>query len=209
MRTAFIVSIAFSFLGGCSGSGTLENSSEVKGDSIASLVAVDGTPNQKGLERIAYMSRDAGPPNQFSRLDDAKGCNDLELAMRWNRPPTAASGQQLTYITSKVPKDLAKGANVFVSGRIIKSGSDPRSGVAVWVLRLRDGSSADIIMLPQFWRSLAQQSRDAGRKWFIAPETADRMFCGSGSFQGPGETISGSDTPVPVFGLVLAMDRKT
>jgi hypothetical protein len=209
MRTAFIVLIAFSFLSGCSESGTLDNLSEVKSDSIASLVAVDGTPNQKGLERIAYMSRDTAPPNQFSRLDDAKGCNDLELAIRWNRPPTAAAGQQLTYVTSKVPKNLAKGANVFVSGRIIKSGSDRQSGVALWALRLRDGSSAEVIMLPQFWKSLAQESHDAGRKWFIAPETANRMFCGAGSFQGPGETIPGSDTPVPVFGLLVAMDRET
>src|SRR5690242_10539911 len=53
-------------------------------------VVDDGAPSEGQLQKISYMSSDNTGPNGrklYHHLEEAKTCGDLELAIRWNRPP--------------------------------------------------------------------------------------------------------------------------
>src|SRR6266581_4308862 len=86
--------------------------------------ADDGAPDEQQLQKISYMaSADSGPNGRkvYSRLEEAKTCEDLELAMRWNRPPNVEGGpfhKKLLYVTQQLPPDLPKNTEVFIAGRI-------------------------------------------------------------------------------------------
>src|SRR5215469_9178456 len=65
-------------------------------------------PSARELERIGYMSKSPGPDGRpiFDKLSQARSCRDLELAMRWNRPPDVKGGpfnEKMIYLTSDIP----------------------------------------------------------------------------------------------------------
>src|SRR5512146_928096 len=51
-------------------------------------------PTPRQLKEIRYMSQATGPDGRryFNHLEQAKSCHDLEIAMRWNRPPDVKGG---------------------------------------------------------------------------------------------------------------------
>ena len=52
-------------------------------------------PTSRELKRISYMSQSAGPDGRraFDKLEQARSCPDLELAMRWNASLSAGCPQ--------------------------------------------------------------------------------------------------------------------
>src|SRR6185312_9171796 len=80
-------------------------------------------PSDRELDRIAYMSKSPGPDGRpmFDQLGKARSCRDLEIAMRWNRPPDVNGGafnEKMIYLTSGIPESLPKQSEVFILGEI-------------------------------------------------------------------------------------------
>src|SRR5712671_1916950 len=84
----------------------------------------DGAPSGQQLQKISYMSSSAADTKGrklYGHYEEAKTCDDFELAMRWNRPPNVAGGvfhKKIVYLTEGVPGDLPKEAEVFITGTI-------------------------------------------------------------------------------------------
>src|SRR5262245_26055942 len=94
----------------------------------------DGAPDEAQLRKIRYMTADnSGPQGRrlYSHLEQAKTCKDLELAIRWNRPPNIESGpyhKKLQYVTEQLPPDLPKNTEVFIAARIERGQMLPAGG---------------------------------------------------------------------------------
>jgi hypothetical protein len=175
----------------------------------------DGAPSEQELQKISYMSssdvKDQGR-KRYSHYEEAKTCGDFELAMRWNRPPNVAGGafhQKMVYLTSAVPGDLPKDAEVFVAGTIEKA-NNLTSGALGWQVRLRDGTQVLAVETQNFLEKQQQLAQDG--KWVALqkPDTAGRAFCGQGVYQGMGGKDSNDpQQQIPLISILFGMDRDT
>ena len=173
----------------------------------------DGAPSEQELQKISYMSssdvKDQGR-KRYSHYEEAKTCGDLELAMRWNRPPNVAGGafhQKMVYLTSAVPGDLPKDAEVFVAGTIEKA-NNLTSGALGWQVRLRDGTQVLAVETQNFLEKQQQLAQDG--KWVALqkPDTAGRAFCGQGVYQGMGaKDPKDPQQQIPLISILFGMDR--
>jgi len=173
----------------------------------------DGAPSEQELQKISYMSsadvKDQGR-KRYSHYEEAKTCGDFELAMRWNRPPNVAGGafhQKMVYLTSAVPGDLPKDAEVFVAGTIEKA-NNLTSGALGWQVRLRDGTQVLAVETQNFLEKQQQLAQDG--KWVALqkPDTAGRAFCGQGVYQGMGaKDPKDPQQQIPLISILFGMDR--
>ena len=170
-------------------------------------------PSPEALQRIGYMSRGpAGADGRrlFDHLEQARSCADLELAMRWNRPPDVQAGpfgQKMVYLTAGIPADLPKQSEVFVSG-IIKRGEPLSSGSSGWSVRMRDGAEVQAIEAAEYRQKQEQIQQEGGGAAFVQPYVPGRAFCGYGIYQGQiGKALEGNAN-VPLVSILFALDRK-
>lgn len=170
-------------------------------------------PTPKQLKSIRYMSQSqpAGPGGRrvFDHLEQAKSCHDLEIAMRWNRPPDIKSGpfnDKMAYISSGVPADLPKNSEVFVSG-VVKAGRSLSTGGSIWSLKLKDGSELQAIETPQYYDKEAEAQQSGGHATMIHPYTPGRTLCAYGVYQGNIGLAMDNHGHVPLVSLFFAMDR--
>jgi hypothetical protein len=174
-------------------------------------------PSAKQLERISYLPQTTGPDGRkvYDHLEKAKSCRDLELAMRWNRPPDVAGGpfdKKMIYLTSTFPADLPKESEVFLSGKIERGSALP-SGSAGWSIRLRDGTEVQAIEPAEYWQQQEQSQQeqnpeDGGGAAIVKPFIAGRTLCGRGIYQGRiGKGLKGGEA-VPLVSILFAIDRR-
>jgi hypothetical protein len=173
-------------------------------------------PSPADLQRIQYMSQAAGPDGRkiFDHLERAKSCRDLQLAMRWNRPPDVQGGpfnQKMTYLSGQVPPDLPKGSEVFIFGTIQRGESLP-SGAWGWSLKMSDGSEVQAIEPAEYWQKQEQQQdpqqQKEGAAAIVKPNEPGRKLCGNGIYQGTiGKSIKGAGD-VPLVSVLFAIDRR-
>ena len=170
-------------------------------------------PTPKQLKEIRYMSqsRTAGPDGRrvFDDFGEAKSCHDLEIAMRWNRPPDIKAGpfnDKMVYVSAGVPAGLAKNSEVFVSG-VIKAGRSLPSGGSIWSLKLKDGSELQAIETPDYYEKQAEAQQSGGHATMLHPYTPGRTLCAYGVYQGNIGLAMDNHGHVPLVSLFFAMDR--
>jgi hypothetical protein len=173
-------------------------------------------PTPEELERIGYMSQAVGPDGRkvFDHLERAKSCRDLELAMRWNRPPDIRGGpfnEKMIYLSTKIPADLPKQSEVFVTGTIERGESLP-SGAWGWSLKMSDGSEVQAIEPAEYWQKQEQQqdpqTQKEGSAAIVKPNQPGRKLCGNGIYQGMiGKSLKG-DQSAPLVEVLFAIDRR-
>ncbi|MFZ0497838.1 MAG: hypothetical protein WAU49_21475 [Steroidobacteraceae bacterium] len=169
-------------------------------------------PSARQLKAIAYMSQSKGPDGRplYDHLEQAKSCHDLEIAMRWNRPPDVKAGpfnQVMTYISAGVPAGLSKTSEVFVTGTIKAAQSMP-SGGSVWALKLQDGSEVQAIETPEYTEKQEEAQQQSGaRATMVHPYTPGRLLCAYGVYQGDIGMALGQPRHVPLVSILFAMDR--
>lgn len=170
-------------------------------------------PTPRQLKAIAYMSRAKGGPNGrliYDHLEQARSCHDLEIAMRWNRPPDIKAGpfnEKMTYISSGVPADQPKTSEVFLTGKI-KAGQSMPSGGSVWSLTLPDGSELQAIETPEYSEKQEEAQQQAGAPQTMShPYTPGRLLCAYGVYQGDIGMALGKAQHVPLVSVLFAMDR--
>jgi hypothetical protein len=169
-------------------------------------------PSPTELARIHYMSQatDQGGHKVFDHLEQAKSCHDLELAMKWNRPPDTAGGpfnQKLIYLSAGVPADLPKQSEVFVSGMIERGESLP-SGAWGWSLQMMDGSEVQAIESADYWQKQQQVQQEGNALAIVKPNAPGRKLCAHGIYQGLiGKSLKG-DGNVPLVSVLFALDRR-
>ncbi len=169
-------------------------------------------PSPQELKRIQYMSQAVGPDGRkvFDHLEQAKSCRDLELAMRWNRPPDVESGpfnQKLIYLSAQIPADLPRQSEVFISGRIERGGALP-SGAWGWSLEMTDGSEVQAIEPAEYWQKQEQAKQDGAAAAFVKPSVPRRQLCARGIYQGPIGKSPKQDGNVPLVSVLFALDRR-
>ncbi|HEY7887168.1 MAG TPA: hypothetical protein VIC29_02955 [Steroidobacteraceae bacterium] len=158
------------------------------------------------------MSRAAGPQGRqvYDHLEQAKSCHDLEIAMRWNRPPDVKGGPfngKVTYVASSLPAGLAKSTEVFVTG-VIQAGQSMRSGGSVWSLRLQDGSEVQAVEAPEYTAKQEEAQQAGGNATMVHPYTAGRLLCTYGVYQGNIGMALDQHGHVPLVSALFAMDRR-
>ncbi|HEY2016267.1 MAG TPA: hypothetical protein VGH38_22340 [Bryobacteraceae bacterium] len=168
-------------------------------------------PTAKQLKEIHYMSQTQGPDGRrvFDHLEQAKSCHDLEIAMRWNRPPDIKTGpfnDKLVYVSAAVPADMPKNTEVFVSG-VVKAGRSLPSGGSIWSLKLQDGSELQAIETPEYYEKQAEAQQSGGHATMIHPYTPGRTLCAYGVYQGNIGLAMDGHGHVPLLSLLFAMDR--
>lgn len=170
-------------------------------------------PTAKQLKAIRYMSQSQtpGPDGRrvYNHLDQAKSCHDLEIAMRWNRPPDIKTGpfnDKMVYVSAGVPADLPKNSEVFVSGKIEAGRSLPTGG-SIWSLKLQDGSELQAIETPEYYEKQAEAQQSGGPATMLHPYTPGRTLCAYGVYQGNIGLAMNSHGHVPLVSLFFAMDR--
>lgn len=168
-------------------------------------------PTPKQLKEIHYMSQTQGPGGRrvFDHLEQARSCHDLEIAMRWNRPPDIKTGpfnDKLVYVSSAVPADLPKNTEVFVTG-VVKAGRSLPSGGSIWSLKLRDGSELQAIETPEYYEKQAEAQQSGGHASMLHPYTPGRTLCAYGVYQGNIGLAMEGHGHVPLLSLFFAMDR--
>jgi hypothetical protein len=169
-------------------------------------------PTAKELESISYMSQATGPDGQkvYNHPEQAKSCHDLEIAMRWNRPPDVKRGpfnQKMTYISSGVPAGLAKNSEVFVTG-VIKAGRSMPDGGSVWSLKLKDGSETQAIESAEYSEKQEEAQQGGGHATMVHPYTPGRLLCAYGVYQGNIGMALDQHGHVPLVSVLFAMDRR-
>ena len=169
-------------------------------------------PTPQQLKGIAYMSQAPGAQGRqlYDHLEQAKSCHDLEIAMRWNRPPDIKSGpfnQKMTYVASDLPANLSKSAEVFVTG-VIKAGQSMASGGSVWSLRLQDGSEVQAVEAPEYTEKQEESQQAGGHATMMHPYTAGRLLCAYGVYQGNIGMALDQHGHVPLVSVIFAMDRR-
>jgi hypothetical protein len=174
--------------------------------------ADDGAPDEAQLRKIGYMATDnTGPKGRkvYSRLEQARSCQDLELALRWNRPPNIESGPfntKMQYLTQEFPADLPKKTEVFIAGRIDRGQMMP-SGGAGWLLRMKNGPVIQAVESADIWEKQQQDSQQGQLSAVVKPTQEGREFCGHGVYQGAIGKGSGDSANVPVVSMLFSMDR--
>jgi hypothetical protein len=169
-------------------------------------------PTPKELHSIRYMSQGPGPNGRkvFDHLAQAKSCHDLEIAMRWDRPPDVRGGpfnDKMVYVAGGVPADLAKNSEVFIAGRIEQGQSLP-SGGSVWAVKLRDGSAVQAVETAQYSEKQDEAQQGGGHATLIHPYTPGRMLCAYGVYQGDTGLGLNGHGHVPLISILFAMDRR-
>ena len=172
------------------------------------------TPTDAALQKISYMtSANTGPQGRklYTHLEEAKSCGDLELAMRWNRPPNVAGGpfsKKMIYLTDAIPADLPKDAEVFIAASIEKG--DPLvAGGEAWILKMKNGSLAQAAEMASFMEKQDQDTQGGKLVALEKPNKPGRAFCGQAVYQG----LNGKDPvqdaqKIPLFSMLYAMDRE-
>jgi hypothetical protein len=169
-------------------------------------------PTARQLKSIAYMSQAKGGPDGrlvYDHLEQAKSCHDLEIAMRWNRPPDIKAGpfnQKMTYVSAGMPADLPKTSEVFITG-VIKAGQSTPSGGSVWWLKLQDGSEIQAVETPEYTEKQEEAQQSGGRATMVHPYTPGRLLCAYGIYQGDLGMALGQPRHVPLVSILFAMDR--
>jgi hypothetical protein len=169
-------------------------------------------PTARQLKAIAYMSQAKDAPNGrlvYDHLEQAKSCHDLEIAMRWNRPPDVKAGpfsQKMTYVSAGVPTDLPKISEVFLTG-VIKAAQTMPSGGSVWSLKLQDGSEVQAIETPEYTEKQEEAQQSGGHATMVHPYTPGRHLCVYGVYQGDIGMALGQPRHVPLVSILFAMDR--
>lgn len=169
-------------------------------------------PTAKQLKSIAYMSQAPGPDGRraYDHLEQAKSCHDLEIAMRWNRPPDIKAGpfdEKMTYVAAGIPAGLSKNAEVFLTG-VIKAGQTMASGGSVWSLKLKDGSEVQAVEAPEYTEKQEEEQQSGGHATMLHPYTPGRLLCAYGVYQGKiGMPLNPKDGHVPLISILFAMDR--
>lgn len=168
-------------------------------------------PTARQLKSIAYMSQanSATARPVYDHLEQAKSCHDLEIAMRWNRPPDIKAGpfnEKMTYVSSGMPASLPKTSEVFVTG-VIKAGQSLPSGGSVWSLRLKDGSEIQAIETPQYMEKQDEAQQSGGHATMSHPYTPGRLLCAYGVYQGNIGMALHQPGRVPLISILFAMDR--
>lgn len=171
-------------------------------------------PSPRELKRIGYMSQAAGPDGRrvFNHLEQARSCHDLEIAMRWNRPPDVRSGpfnDKMVYLSAQTLRDLPKNSEVFLSG-VIKAGRSLPAGGNIWSLKLQDGSEIQAIETTEYAEKQAEAQQSGGIATIVHPYTPGRMLCANGVYQGTiGIALNPHDRQhVPLVSILFAMDRR-
>ena len=171
-------------------------------------------PTARELDSIAYMSRSptAGPDGRhvYDHLEQAKTCHDLEIAMRWNRPPDVKGGpfnDKMTYVASSLPATLSKHTEVFVTG-VIKAGQSMSTGGSVWSLRLQDGSEVQAVEAPEYTEKQEEAQQAGGHATMMHPYTPGRLLCAYGVYQGNIGMALDQNGHVALLSVLLAMDRR-
>ena len=191
-----------SLVGGCDKFGTSQQTPEPA-----------ETPSDTALKKISYMTSDnTGPHGRklYSHLEEAKTCGDLELAMRWNRPPNVAGGQfgmKMVYLTGSVSADLPNDTEVFISASIEKG--DPLvAGGEAWLLKMKDGSLAQAAEMANLLEKQDQDTQVGKLGALEKPNKPGRAFCGQAVFQGlRGKDPAQDEKKIPLFSMLYAMDR--
>lgn len=168
-------------------------------------------PTAKQLKAIAYMSQATGPEGRrfYDHLEQAKSCHDLEIAMRWNRPPDVKAGpfeQKMTYLSPGVPANLPKNSEVFVTG-VIEAGRSLPSGGSIWSLKLKDGSEIQAIESEEYAAKQEEAQQGGGHATMLHPYTPRRLLCAYGVYQGNIGLALDQHGHVPLISVLFAMDR--
>ena len=169
-------------------------------------------PSPRQLKRIHYMSQSAAPGGRhvFDHLEQAKSCHDLEIAMRWNRPPDVKSGpfnDKMVYLSAQTLTNLPKNSEVFLTG-VIKAGRALPSGGSIWSLKLKDDSEIQAIETPEYAEKQAEAQQAGGPATIVHPYTPGRMLCGNGVYQGNIGIGLDPHQHVPLVSILFIMDRR-
>jgi hypothetical protein len=179
---------------------------------IGERPANDGAPDEAQLQKISYMSADnTGPKGRklYTHLEQARSCADLELAMRWNRPPNLEGGpfhKKLHYVTQQFPPDLPKETEVFVTARIERGQMLPGGG-AGWLLHMQDGPLIQAVESTNFWEKQEQESQAGQPAAVVQPTRPGRTFCGHGVYQGQLGKDPERNAQIPLVSMLFSMDR--
>lgn len=203
VRSAVTALLLAASLAGC-------NKLGLGGLDLAGHQASKRLPTPRQLKAIAYMSQKAAPDGRkiYDHLEQAKSCHDLEIAMRWNRPPDVKSGpfnQKMTYVSASLPADLAKNSEMFVTG-VIKAGQSLSTGGAVWALKLKDGTQIQAVESQQYTDQQSEAQQAGGHATMVHPYTPGRLLCAYGVYQGNIGTVD-QQQHVPMVSILFAMDR--
>jgi len=169
-------------------------------------------PTSRELERISYMAQASGPDGRrvFDKLDQARSCHDLELAMRWNRPPDVKGGpfnEKMIYLSSGIPSGLPSQSEVFIDGTI-QHGQSLSSGGWGWSLKMSDGSELQAIEAAEYWQKQEQEQQGAKTAAIVKPYAPGRRLCGYGIYQGNlGRALNGTGN-VPLVSVLFSIDRR-
>lgn len=169
-------------------------------------------PTPRQLKLIRYMSQVKGPDGRpiYNDLAQARTCYDLEIAMRWDRPPNVTGGpfnDKMVYVSAKIPADLPKNSEVFISG-VIEQGQTLPSGGSVWAVKLRDGSEIQAVETAQYADKQEEAQQNGGHATMVHPYTRGRTLCAYGVYQGDTGTGLNGHGRVPLVSLLFAMDRR-
>lgn len=168
-------------------------------------------PTARELKKIRYMSQAKGQDGRpvYDHLDQARSCHDLEIAMRWNRPPDIKNGpfnQKMFYVSSGVPGGLPKNAEVFITG-VIKAGRSLSAGGSVWSLKLKDGSEVQAVETAEYAEKQDEVQQAGGHATMLHPYTPGRLLCAYGVYQGDIGMPLSQKGHVPLVSVLFAMDR--
>lgn len=169
-------------------------------------------PTARQLKQIRYMSQAPGPDGRrvFDHLEQAKSCHDLEIAMRWNRPPDMRGGPfngKMVYVSSAMPANLPKDSEVFLTG-VIKAGQSSPSGTSAWSLRLKDGTEVQAVESVEYVQKQEEAQQGGGKATMVRPYTPGRLLCVYGVYQGNIGMALDRHGRVPLISVLFAMDRR-
>jgi len=170
-------------------------------------------PTPRELKRISYMSQAAGPGpggRVFNHLEQAKSCHDLEIAMRWNRPPDVKSGpfnDKMVYLSAQALANLPKNSEVFFTG-VIKAGRSLPSDGSIWSLKLKDDTEIQAIETPEDAEKQPAGQQGGGTATNVHPYTPGRVLCAYGVYQGNIGIGLDPHQHVPLVSILFAMDRR-
>jgi hypothetical protein len=168
-------------------------------------------PTAHELKEIRYMSQAKGQDGRavYDHLEQARSCHDLEIAMRWNRPPDVKAGpfdQKMVYIAARMPADVKKDAEVFLTGRI-EAGRSLTSGGSVWSLKLKDGGEVQAVETAEYMEKQEEAQQGGEHATMLHPYTPGRLLCAYGIYQGMTGMALNQKQHVPLVSVLFAMDR--
>jgi hypothetical protein len=158
------------------------------------------------------MTQAPGPDGRrlYVHLSQAKSCRDLQIALRWDRPPDVRGGpfdDKMVYVTGPLPSGLATNSEVFVAG-VIEQGQSLPSGGSVWAVRLKGGGELQAVETAEYAAQQEEAQQSGGPATMVHPYTRGRMFCGYGVYQGDKGMALNGHGRVPLVSILFAMDRR-